>query len=63
MMAFNVPGPENPSDQLAILHGILERFAQSEHPTDFAITKQLLLQRIADLEDEVAHTPPGESPP
>jgi hypothetical protein len=63
MMAFNTPGSENPSDQLAILHGILERFAQAKHAADFAIIKQLLLERIAELEEEVADIPPADSRP
>ena len=60
-MNSTTPGPENPRDQLAILHGILQRFAQAEHPADFAIIKQLLLERVAELEEEVAHTPHADS--
>ena len=60
-MNSTTPGPENLRDQIAILRGVLQRFAQAEHPADFALIKQLLLERLAELEEEAAHMPPANS--
>jgi hypothetical protein len=57
----NTLGPENPPYKLAILRGILERIAQAEHPTKFAVMKQVLLERIADIEAAGEQEPPADS--
>jgi|GEM_PF-5798608 len=62
-MKINTPGPENSRNQLAVLHDILQRIARAEHPADFAIVKQLLLERISDLEEELAPMPMAASRP
>lgn len=61
MTHTQTPGPEDLRDQIATLQCIVQRFAQAEHPSDFAITKQLLLERIGELEEEVRHTQPAAS--
>jgi len=43
-------------DQLAILRCVLQRIAQAERPLDFAITKQVLLARLRELQEETAST-------
>jgi hypothetical protein len=60
MTQLHTSGPENPTDQIAVLQGILQRIAQAEHPIDFTFLKQVLLERVAELE-EVAHTLPANS--
>ncbi|HMG86395.1 MAG TPA: hypothetical protein VK574_11640 [Terracidiphilus sp.] len=57
-MAFSAPAPDNPPDPLATLRDILQRIAQAEHPAEFAFIKQVLLERIADLEVETAALTP-----
>ena len=44
-------------DQLLVLRGILQRIAQGENPEKFSLIKQVVSQRIADLEEEAKHTP------
>lgn len=41
-------------DQLAVLRGVLQRIAQAEHPENFAVVKQVLLERLRELEEETA---------
>jgi hypothetical protein len=62
---FELPSAyaENPSVQLATLRGILQRIAQAKPPADFAFIKQVLLEHIADLEEQVALTPIAASSP
>ena len=55
-MKINTPGPENPSDQLASLRDILQRIAQAERPADFSFIKQVVIARIAELEEDAALT-------
>jgi hemoglobin-like flavoprotein len=47
----------SPQDQLAILRGVFHRIAQAEHPEKFSIVKQVLLERLRELEEEAANTP------
>jgi len=55
MMAFSAP--DDPPDSIATLRDILRRIAQAERPGDFAFIKQVLLERVADLEAEAAPMP------
>jgi hypothetical protein len=49
----------SPQDQIAILRGILQRIAQAEHPEGFSIVKQVLLERLRELEEEAAFSTGG----
>lgn len=56
--------PHNPDvtslqDQITLLRAIVGRIDQAEDRIAFSIIKQLLLERIAELEDESAHVPPA----
>jgi len=63
MMAFSASAPNNPPDSIATLRDILQSIAQTEHPADFTLLKQVLLARLADLEAEAALTPIAASRP
>jgi hypothetical protein len=55
MADFHKPGIASSRDRIAILHGILQRFAQAENPLHFVFVKQLLVERITELEAGVEH--------
>jgi hypothetical protein len=48
------PDDTGSQDQLAILRVILQRITQAEHPEKFTLIKQVVLQRVADVEEECA---------
>jgi hypothetical protein len=62
-MKFNTAGPDHAANQIATLRNLLQHLEQAEHPSDFALVKQVLLSRIADLEEEVALAPTTSSRP
>ena len=41
---------DSSQDQLAVLRSILLRIAQAEHPEKFALVKQIILERLRELE-------------
>jgi hypothetical protein len=61
MRNTNTTGPKSLRTQIAELRSIVQRFARAEHPSEFAIIKQLLLECIAELEEEAKHTLPVAS--
>jgi hypothetical protein len=43
-------GDTSPQVQLVLIRGILQRIEQAEQPEKFGIIKQLLLERLSELE-------------
>ena len=61
MADLHNPDSTTSRDQVAILRAIVRRMNQAEDPTAFCIVKQLLLERIAELEAESAQAPPANT--
>jgi hypothetical protein len=60
LLTSQSPETETLPHQLEVVRIILDRIAQSEHPADFWILKQLLLERVAQLKDESDKMPPAK---
>jgi hypothetical protein len=54
MADLHKSGDTSQQSQLAILRGVLKRFAQAEHPENFAVAEQVLLERLKELEEATA---------
>jgi hypothetical protein len=61
MMDHRTPQPVSTDTLLASLRGTVQRMEQSENPENFALIKQLILDRIADVEAEAEQEPPAHS--
>jgi hypothetical protein len=53
--------PLSPYNLLASLRSTVERLEQSENPENVVFIKHVLLDRIADLEEETRQDPPAKS--
>ena len=51
------PDATSSQDQITLLRAIVRKMDQAENPIAFCIVKQLLLERVAELEAESAQAP------
>jgi hypothetical protein len=61
MMDHRIPQPVSTETLLASLRGTVQRMEHSENPENFVLIKQLILERIADIEAEAEQEPPADS--
>jgi hypothetical protein len=59
MADLHNPDAINLQDQITLLRAVVGRINQAENRVAFCIVKQLLLERIAELEAESAQAPPA----
>jgi hypothetical protein len=58
MIASTRPPSPSPEVLLASLRGAVQRLEQSENPVTVLFLKELLVERIAELEKQTDETPP-----
>jgi hypothetical protein len=61
MARLHNPDAASSQDQITLLRAFVGRMDQAQDRVAFCIVKQLLLERIAELESESTHAPPTNS--